>query len=64
MPLQRCEEEGRPGWKWGEAGKCFTYAPGSAAAEKLARQRAMAQAVAISHSQERAGTKPDIDLSR
>lgn len=64
MPLQRCEEEGRPGWRWGQAGKCYTYAPGSAAAERLAKQRAMAQAVAMSHQQEREGKKPELDLGR
>jgi hypothetical protein len=60
MPLQRCEQDGRPGWKWGATGACFTYAPGSLSAENIARKNAMAQAVAISFAQKRAGKTPDI----
>jgi hypothetical protein len=64
VPLQRCEDGGRPGWRWGQAGKCYTYAPGSAAAQRLAKQRAMAQAVAMSHQQQAAGKKPELPLGR
>jgi len=24
MPVQRCTENGKPGWRWGEHGKCYT----------------------------------------
>lgn len=39
MPLKRCQTDGKQGWKWGDAGKCYTGPD--------ARQKAMAQALAI-----------------
>ncbi len=47
MPLQKCQEDGRPGWKWGDAGKCYTYTPGNEASEKAAKQKALNQGIAI-----------------
>lgn len=47
MPLNRCETDGSPGWKWGDAGKCYTYAAGDEASEKAAREKAMKQAAAM-----------------
>lgn len=37
MPLKRCQSGGKSGWKWGDAGKCYT---GEGAREKAARQGA------------------------
>ena len=34
MPVQRCMKNGKPGWRWGSRGKCFTG--------KDARKRALA----------------------
>ncbi len=48
MPLQRCQSAGRPGWKWGESGKCY---PGPAG-----KSRAWAQGKAIKSSQGRVDT--------
>jgi len=62
MPLQRCQKAGKPGWRWGERGTCYTYAPGVASSEKVAKRKAMVQAVAISHSQRRAGETPDLPV--
>ena len=39
MPLRRCTEDGKSGWRWGERGKCYTGPD--------AKSKAMAQAVAI-----------------
>lgn len=39
MPLKKCTANGKSGWKWGDAGKCYT-GPG-------AKRKAIAQAVAI-----------------
>lgn len=39
MPLKRCQSDGKPGWKWGDAGKCYTG--------QNARKKALAQAVAM-----------------
>lgn len=47
MPLERCQQGGRPGWRWGKAGKCYTYDPDVAGSEERARARALAQARAI-----------------
>src|SRR4030095_8745323 len=47
MPLQRCESEGNPGWKWGDAGKCYTFTSGDEESEAAARKKAMAQAAAM-----------------
>lgn len=42
MPLKRCSRDGRRGWKWGDAGKCY-IGPG-------ARSRALRQGRAIEAS--------------
>lgn len=47
MPLQRCQDDGAPGWKWGESGKCYVYTAGDEASEKAAREKAMKQAAAM-----------------
>lgn len=47
MPLQRCQSEDQPGWKWGDAGKCYVYTAGNEDSETAARKKAMAQAAAM-----------------
>lgn len=47
MPLKRCQNEGKPGWKWGEAGKCYTYDPKTMGGEAAAKNKAKKQAAAI-----------------
>ena len=49
MPLMRCSENGKAGWKWGKTGKCYTG--------EDARSRALAQGRAIQTNRE--GGKPD-----
>jgi uracil-DNA glycosylase family 4 len=39
MPLKRCQSGGKSGWKWGDAGKCYTG--------KGAKKKALAQATAM-----------------
>jgi len=46
MPTQRCSESGKPGWKWGNAGKCYTYTSGNKRSESNAKQKAVAQGLA------------------
>lgn len=53
MPVQRCQHNGRPGFRWGERGRCFTYAPGDQAGLERARERAAAQGRAIIAAQAR-----------
>lgn len=45
MPVQRCVLNNKPGFKWGEQGKCFTYT--NDAEREVARQKAIAQGRAI-----------------
>jgi HK97 family phage prohead protease len=47
MPLKRCEADGQPGWKWGDAGKCYVHMAGDEESEQAARKKAMAQAAAM-----------------
>ena len=47
MPIQSCRSDGKPGYKWGDRGKCYTYTAGDSAGRKRARAKAIAQGVAI-----------------
>lgn len=47
MPFKRCSEGGKPGWKWGDAGNCYTYEPGNESSENQAKLKAAKQAVAM-----------------
>lgn len=54
MPVNSCSDNGNPGYKWGDGGKCYVYNPKSEASKKEARKKAVAQGIAIG----------DIDISR
>jgi len=58
MPVQRCTENGKPGWKWGKSGKCYTYEAGNDKASDKAKQKAHIQGAAI----EKAGYKENTML--
>lgn len=45
-PIKKCQSKGKPGFKWGDSGKCYT---GPAAKSKAAKQ---GQAVSISKARE------------
>jgi len=47
MPVQKCQEKGKPGWRWGKEGKCYTYKPGDKAGSKRAKEKAARQGRAI-----------------
>lgn len=47
MPVKSCKKDGKPGFKWGDAGFCYTYTPGSEAGRNRAKQQATAQGLAI-----------------
>lgn len=59
MPLQRCTLEDKPGWQFGEAGKCYTYDEGDEDGEVEAKKKAIAQALAMNK-----GKPPAEGLSR
>lgn len=56
MPVQRCQEDGEPGFKWGEEGKCYTYEPGNAQSRRAARAAAKRQGRAIRANQTNNGS--------
>lgn len=47
MPLKRCQRNGRPGYKWGDSGKCYTYESSSKPSREQAKRRAKRQGRAI-----------------
>ncbi len=47
MPIKRCQNEGKPGYKWGDQGKCYIYNPNDESSIKDAKKSAVAQGVAI-----------------
>ena len=53
MPIQSCTKDGKPGYRWGESGVCYTYNPQNSISKGLARAKALKQARAIEASQAR-----------
>jgi hypothetical protein len=55
MPVQRCQEGGKSGWRWGKQGKCYIGG-------KEAKKKALKQGYAIDpeHFAEVAAESPDI----
>lgn len=47
MPIQSCTKNGKPGFKYGASGKCYTYTTGDEASRQQALEKAKAQARAI-----------------
>lgn len=47
MPAKRCSSNGSPGWKWGDAGKCYTYTDGDSTSEGNAKKKAYVQGYAM-----------------
>lgn len=50
MPVQSCSVNGKPGFKWGDNGACYTYDPNSPKSKAAARIKAGAQGTAIAYS--------------
>jgi len=46
MPVQSCQENGKPGWKFGESGKCYIYIENDKQSEATAKLRAAKQGAA------------------
>jgi hypothetical protein len=43
MPVERCSDSGKPGFRFGDSGKCYTYTQGDQAGMRSARDKARAQ---------------------
>lgn len=59
MPVQACVKDGKPGYRWGQQGTCYTYTPGNTKERTEARLKAEAQGYAVRKSQQRRGEKPE-----
>jgi len=55
MPVKRCRSNDKPGFKWGDSGKCYTYTRGNSKSKARARAKAEAQGAAIKANQAREG---------
>ena len=61
MPVEQCQSNGKPGYRWGESGACYTYTPNSDRSRVRARKKAQKQGQAIEisrHADEPGATKP------
>lgn len=47
MPVRECQENDKPGYKWGEQGKCYTYNPNNEGQRRKAKQYATIQGYAV-----------------
>ncbi len=47
MPLKACSVDGKPGYKWGDRGHCYSYTEGDESSRKKAKRKAILQGVAI-----------------
>jgi len=47
MPVKPCKSNGKPGYKWGDEGKCYTYTPDDEQSRKRAHDKAAKQGRAI-----------------
>ena len=50
MPLKRSTKNGKPCYKWGDSGKCYTYTAGDKASRERAKNNAKKQGRAIEAS--------------
>lgn len=50
MPVETCQKDGKPGYRYGKTGKCYTYTAGNEGARKRAKQKAHEQGAAIRSS--------------
>lgn len=53
MPVKACNSDGKPGFKWGEQGACYTYTPGDETGKRRAQLKARMQGQAIAFSRAR-----------
>lgn len=63
MPVKECQLEGKPGYKWGDSGKCYTYNPDNEGQRRNAKKSAIIQGVATGEYAE-VGEKGGINPSK
>lgn len=47
MPIKSCKMGGKPGFKYGDSGKCYSYSPGNKESMMAAKKKAIKQGLAI-----------------
>jgi hypothetical protein len=47
MPIQRTTKDGKPGYRYGDTGKVYTYTPSNTASRLAAKKKAIKQGLAI-----------------
>jgi hypothetical protein len=47
MPIRQCRIDNKPGYKWGQEGKCYDYNPGDEQSKYDAKRSAISQGIAI-----------------
>jgi hypothetical protein len=52
MPVERCEIDGRPGYRWGKEGTCYVYKDGDEPGKTRAYNQAARQGRAIKARQD------------
>ena len=55
MPIKTCQRDKKPGFKWGDEGKCFTYEPGNERSRQRAMRKAKEQGRAIEANRQSEG---------
>lgn len=53
MPVKRSTKDGKPCYKWGESGKCYTYTANDKTSRDRAKAKALKQGRAIEASKKR-----------
>lgn len=62
MPVKSCRSNGLPGYRWGDSGRCYTYAPGDDRARREAKRKATVQGIAAGEKPATKGVKLSADL--
>jgi hypothetical protein len=47
MPVKECQDNGKPGYKYGDSGKCYSYTPNNEGSRRNAKKSAIIQGIAI-----------------
>lgn len=47
MPIRQCRIDNKPGYKWGQQGKCYDYNPNDEQSKYQAKKSAISQGIAI-----------------
>jgi hypothetical protein len=61
MPVKKCQEGGKPGYKCGDSGKCYTYSPNDERGRKRAKRKAILQCRAMDEPVEESDTEDAFD---